>query len=192
MRSRVTRLAIAAGAGLMVLAAGSATAQAQAKPVSKAETCLVNVDTNTTRCFGTFREAVAVSTEGRITDAPLSGKDAARDRKLVDRLRVSSAASGKPATELAILYEHWNFGGKSIILNGNACQSGNGRDYVGGVHRLGGHLQLGHPRRLLDRALGRPPPDRHPPGIPRLHALCGGCDERPGQFVRPPVVGTTR
>lgn len=131
MRSRVTRLAIAAGACLMVLAAGSATAQAQPKPEAKAETCLVDVNTNTTRCFGTFREALAVSTEGRITDAPLSGKDAARDRKLVDRLRVSSVASGKASTELAILYEHWNFGGKSIILNGNACQSGNGRDYVG-------------------------------------------------------------
>ncbi|QLE70408.1 hypothetical protein FGW37_01205 [Streptomyces rectiverticillatus] len=131
MSSRVTRIAIAAGAGLLVLAAGSTTAQARTESVSGGRTCLVNVDTNSTRCFGTFREAVTASTDGRITDAPLSGKDAARDRKLVDRLRVSSAERGGLNAELAILYEHWNFGGTSIILNGGACQSGNGRDYAG-------------------------------------------------------------
>ncbi|MEU1820201.1 hypothetical protein ABZ543_34235 [Streptomyces roseifaciens] len=131
MTSRVTRIAIAAGAGLLVLAAGSTTAQARTEPLSGSKTCLVNVDTNGTRCFGTFREAVAASTEGRITDAPLFGKDAARDRTLADRLRVASAARGGLNAELAILYEHWNFGGTSIILNGGACQSGNGRDYAG-------------------------------------------------------------
>ncbi|WP_171162867.1 hypothetical protein [Streptomyces sp. I05A-00742] len=131
MSSRATRIAITAGAGLLVLAAGTATAQARPEPVSKEKSCLVNVGTGATRCFGTFREAIAASTEGRITDAPLSGKDAANDRKLADRLRKSSAESGRLNAELAILYEHWNFGGTSIILNGGACRSGNGRDYTG-------------------------------------------------------------
>ncbi|MFI1972156.1 hypothetical protein [Streptomyces cinnamoneus] len=131
MSSRVTRIAIAAGAGLLVLASGNATALAQSEPVSNARTCLVDVDTGSTQCFGTFRAAVAASTQGQITDAPVSGKDAARDRKLVDRLRESSTARKGLNAELAILYEHWNFGGTSIILNGGACQSGNGRDYAG-------------------------------------------------------------
>ncbi|MGW2597674.1 hypothetical protein [Streptomyces klenkii] len=102
MSSRVTRIAIAAGAGLLVLASGSATAQARTQPASGARTCLVNVDSGAAQCFGTCRAAVAASTEGRIADAPLPGKDAARDRKLVDRLRESSAARGKLNAELAI------------------------------------------------------------------------------------------
>ncbi|MBF6049530.1 hypothetical protein GO001_30830 [Streptomyces sp. NRRL B-1677] len=125
----MTRIAIAAGAGLLVLASGSATAQARPQPASEARTCLVNVDSGATQCFGTFRAAVAASTEGRITDAPLSGKDAARDRQLVEKPRESSSARGKLNAEPAILYEHWNFGGTSIILNGGACRTGTHQEY---------------------------------------------------------------
>ncbi|MEU7043110.1 hypothetical protein AB0A77_18890 [Streptomyces varsoviensis] len=131
MSSRTSRLAVAAGSVLLALAGGTATAHAAQQP-PEPKNCVLNVDSGSTRCFTTFREAVTFSTRGRIADAPASAKNVARDHELLDRLRGVSAGRGGLTAQLGILYKDWNYGGSSLILNGSgACANGNGRDYTG-------------------------------------------------------------
>ncbi|MBO0656329.1 hypothetical protein J1792_27215 [Streptomyces triculaminicus] len=61
----MTRIAIATGAGLLVLAPGNATAQARSGPTSEAESRVVNVDTRTTpRASGRWRIFAQTPTPG--------------------------------------------------------------------------------------------------------------------------------
>ncbi|MFE1559197.1 hypothetical protein ACFW6V_29950 [Streptomyces sp. NPDC058734] len=88
---------------------------------------MLDVDWGAMQCYGTFREAIAASTDGRITDAPLSGKRI--DQKLADRLKGSSATAGAAAVQLGVVYTDANYGGSALVLTGGSgCQSGNGRD----------------------------------------------------------------
>ncbi|MEV0278725.1 hypothetical protein AB0I22_20395 [Streptomyces sp. NPDC050610] len=130
MPSRMSRAAIAAGSVLLVTAGGTATAHAQQSPEPK--NCVLNVDSGSMRCFTTFREAIAVSTHGQVTDAPVSAQHVAHDQKLLDRLRELPTGRGGLTAQLGILYKDWNYGGGSLTLNGgSACANGNGRDYTG-------------------------------------------------------------
>lgn len=122
MPLRVTRIAVTAAAAL--LAAGTATATANA--AEPADNCVVNVDSGSKQCFTTFREAIAASTHGRITNAPLSAKNI--DQKLAERLTATSI--GTQDVQLGIVYQDSNYGGTSVTYSaGSGCQSGNGRDY---------------------------------------------------------------
>ncbi|MCS0606376.1 hypothetical protein NX794_34985 [Streptomyces sp. LP11] len=124
MFARTPRIAIAAAATLLTLGAGAATASAAPAP---ARNCVLNVDSGSEHCYSTFREAIASSTGGRITDAPLSGKHI--DQKLADRLKSSPAVKGAQAVQLGVVYTDSNYGGSTLVLNGDhACLSGNGRD----------------------------------------------------------------
>ncbi|MGY4394612.1 hypothetical protein [Streptomyces virginiae] len=79
------------------------------------------------QCYGTFREAVTASTDGRIADAPLSAKHI--DQKLADRLKDSSGIAGAEAVQLGVIYTDSNYGGSALVLTGGSgCGSGNGRD----------------------------------------------------------------
>ena len=131
---RVARLVIAAVAlALSAMAPGAARAPsgpARATTESTPTTCLVNVGTERRRCFSTFREAIAVSTHGRITNAPVSARKAARDRRLIDRLR-EPTTTGRQEVRLGILYQGRNYGGNAwVITGGSTCKIGNGRDHT--------------------------------------------------------------
>lgn len=130
MSSRILRLSIAAGTALLVVSGGTATAQATSGQQSTAtKTCLVHVESNKTQCYGSFREAIAVSTNGAISDAPLSARTAAKDKGFGKRL---AATSGKAVDRhQAVLYEDRDFYGDTAVFLGPACQNGNGRDYIG-------------------------------------------------------------
>ncbi|MEW2526272.1 hypothetical protein [Streptomyces sp. NPDC047071] len=127
MLSRTSRIALACSTALLSAALGTATANA-ATP-QPADNCVVNVENGTSQCFTTFRQAIAATTHGRITDAPLSAKDL--DQTLVERLRGSVNTRGAQDVQLGIIYEHSNYGGTSVTYSaGSGCQSGNGRDYT--------------------------------------------------------------
>ncbi|MCW5252840.1 MULTISPECIES: hypothetical protein [unclassified Streptomyces] len=124
MFSRTSRIAVATTATMLVLGAGAATASAA--PAAP-RNCVLDVDSGSTQCFGTFREAIAASTDGRITDAPLSGKHI--DRRLADRLMESPAPTGTLSVQLGVVYTDSNYGGSTLVLTGErGCLSGNGRD----------------------------------------------------------------
>ncbi|MDX2396270.1 MULTISPECIES: hypothetical protein [unclassified Streptomyces] len=123
MFARTSRIAVAAAATVLALGAGAATASAAPAP----RNCVLNVDSGSMRCYDTFQDAVTASTNGRITDAPLSAKHI--DQKLVDRLKGSSGTAGAQAVQLGVVYTDSNYGGSALVLTGgSACGSGNGRD----------------------------------------------------------------
>ncbi|MGI5350255.1 helix-turn-helix domain-containing protein [Streptomyces sp. CA-250714] len=131
---RVAGLVIAAAAlVLSALTPGAARAPsgpAQAAMETAPTTCLVNVATERRRCFSTFREAIAASTHGRITNAPVSARKAARDGRLIDRLREPTTAGGQEV-RLGILYQGRNYGGNAWVITGSSiCKTGNGRDHT--------------------------------------------------------------
>ncbi|WP_327328767.1 hypothetical protein OG735_41640 (plasmid) [Streptomyces sp. NBC_01210] len=124
MFARTSRIAIAAASTILALGTAAATANAAPAP----RNCVVNLDSGSKQCYGTFREAVAVSTHGRIADAPLSAKHI--NQKLADRLRVSSGTTGAQAVQLGVVYTDSNYGGSAMIVTADSgCQSGNGRDF---------------------------------------------------------------
>ncbi|WP_128381651.1 hypothetical protein [Streptomyces cavernae] len=108
----------------MALGTAAATANAAPAPTN----CVVNLDSDSKQCYGTFREAVAASTYGRITDAPLSAKHI--DQKLADRLKASSGTTGARSVQLGVVYTASNYGGSAMILTADrGCRNGNGRDF---------------------------------------------------------------
>ncbi|MFB6561916.1 hypothetical protein ACFCYH_24085 [Streptomyces sp. NPDC056400] len=135
MFARTSRIVIAAATTILTL--GTAAATANAAPAPK--NCVLNIDSGSMQCYDTFREAVTASTNGRITDAPLSAKHI--DQKLADRLKGSAGTAGTAGTagsagtttadavQLGVIYTDSNYGGSALVLTGGSgCQSGNGRD----------------------------------------------------------------
>ncbi|MET9609352.1 hypothetical protein ABZZ17_30535 [Streptomyces sp. NPDC006512] len=123
MFARTSRIAIAAATTILALGTGAATANAAPAP----RNCVLNIDSGSMRCYGTFQEAITASTHGRITDAPLSAKHI--DQKLADRLKASADTAGAQDAQLGVVYTDSNYGGSALVLTGGSgCQSGNGRD----------------------------------------------------------------
>ncbi|WP_344288024.1 hypothetical protein [Streptomyces synnematoformans] len=109
--------------GLSTTGANAATDQTQ-----RADNCVVNVDSGSKQCFGTFREAIAATTDGKITNAPLSAKHI--DQKLTDRLSAASHTTGAQAVQLGVVFRDSNYGGSAQVFEASSgCQSGNGRDF---------------------------------------------------------------
>ncbi|QDQ15487.1 hypothetical protein [Streptomyces spectabilis] len=128
MLSRTSRIALACSTALLSTAIGTATAHAAQPQSQPADNSVVNVETGKSQCFTTFRQAIASTTHGRITNAPLSAKDI--DQTLVERLRGTTGTRGAQDVQLGIIYEHSNYGGTSVTHSaGSGCRSGNGRDY---------------------------------------------------------------
>ncbi|MFJ3806009.1 hypothetical protein ACIPWE_06515 [Streptomyces sp. NPDC090073] len=99
----------------------------EGRPTRK-EDSVVNIDSGSKQCYDTFRVAIAESTNGRITAAPLSAKHI--DQKPADRLKASSGANAAASVQLGVVYTDSNYGGSSMTLTaGTGCQSGNGRDF---------------------------------------------------------------
>ncbi|MFE3937238.1 hypothetical protein ACFXPJ_26595, partial [Streptomyces goshikiensis] len=101
---------MAAAATTLVL--GTAAATANAAPAPK--NCVLNIDSGSMQCYGTFQEAVTASTNGRITDAPLSAKSI--DQKLANRLKGSSGTTQAEAVQLGVIYTDSNYGGSALVL----------------------------------------------------------------------------
>ncbi|WP_371648715.1 MULTISPECIES: hypothetical protein [unclassified Streptomyces] len=100
------------------------TATAQATPKTKAGShCVANVTTHKTTCYDSFRDVIAAATGGRVTDAPATPEQAAKDKKFLAELNApaTSPAGARTAGAVnkvvgAILYEDWNYGGASLTL----------------------------------------------------------------------------
>lgn len=90
MFARTSRIAIGAPA---------VTANAAPAPGPAPKNCVFNVDSGSMRRHGTFRDAVTASTDGRTTDAPLSGKHI--DRKPADRPKDPRVPPGRKACSSA-------------------------------------------------------------------------------------------
>ncbi|GHF07968.1 MULTISPECIES: hypothetical protein [Streptomyces] len=127
MRSVRTALALTLGTLATVAAATPALAQQGTAPkAAEARHCVVNVDSGARSCFGTYREAVAFSTHGRVTDAPNDTKAAALDKTLQARINGSAGARKALAAAqsdqvLATIYADKDFGGDSVNLIGSSC-----------------------------------------------------------------------
>ncbi|WP_150261554.1 hypothetical protein [Streptomyces venezuelae] len=125
MFARTSRIAIASAATILALGTGAATANAAPSPAPT--NCVLDIDSGSKQCYGTFREAITASTHGRITDAPLSAKHI--DQSLAERLKASMGPAATQSVQLGVIYADSNYGGSALVLAGaNGCQSGNGRD----------------------------------------------------------------
>ncbi|MFF6971211.1 MULTISPECIES: hypothetical protein [Streptomyces] len=123
VRTAVTGLVAAACAGVLM-----SPATAVAAPQAEREShCINNSGTQTTTCYGTFREAVAAVTGSRVTDVPTQAK-AGKDKQFINKLNASikSSAAKKGSFGAAnqanyirvILFEDANYGGSSYINYG--------------------------------------------------------------------------
>ncbi|MEI5102773.1 peptidase inhibitor family I36 protein [Streptomyces sp. PmtG] len=125
-------------ASLSMALAGTTTATAQATPKAKAGShCAADLATDKTTCYDSFREVIAAATGGRVTDAPATPQQAAKDKKFLAKLNApaSSPARARSAAAQsnmvgAILYEDWNYGGGSLTLRiPSACEDNGGWDW---------------------------------------------------------------
>ncbi|GLZ01361.1 hypothetical protein [Actinoplanes sp. NBRC 103695] len=99
MKKTWTALAIAGLAGTALVL--PATAPASAAPTGKKH-CVTNVSDETTSCYGTFRQAIASATSGRITDAPLNPADAVASKAFEKRINAITELNKAGATQLAV------------------------------------------------------------------------------------------
>lgn len=108
-------LTTAALAALTALGA-PAVAQESGSAAKVKQHCAVVLDTGKSNCFDTYREAVAFGSQGRITDAPATAKEAMADRKLQQKLTKGAGTPGLRAESqlLSTFFEHSNFGGPSV------------------------------------------------------------------------------
>jgi hypothetical protein len=98
--------------------AESATAAAP-PPASSAPHCALVAGSTTAHCFGTYRAAVAYGTGGRVTNAPVSARDAALDPAFARTMSALPAPTSAVASVLlGTEYVNANFGGASLSLFG--------------------------------------------------------------------------
>jgi hypothetical protein len=120
------RLRIIAFASVVVAAMGVASlaTPAQAQPIEKDRHCVTNASTPNapTTCYGSFTEAMAKATAGRITDAPADAQAALNDRRLQERLGATGAKKNgvgpMALAPISIMYRDVNFGGGSWVISG--------------------------------------------------------------------------
>ncbi|WP_369382984.1 peptidase inhibitor family I36 protein [Streptomyces sp. cg36] len=123
------RTAIIVASLSMALAGTAATAQATPKAKAGSH-CTADLSTHKTRCYDSFREVIAAATGGRVTDAPATPQQAAKDKKFLAELNAPANSAAQTRTALAqntvvggILYEDWNYGGSSLTLTiPSACK----------------------------------------------------------------------
>jgi len=92
MRTRNLAFASVAIAAMGIVSvatpAQAAAGRAQAAKVDRH--CVTNVENASTTCYGSFTEAVAKATDGRVTDAPAQAQTAMNDRRLDAQLNASN------------------------------------------------------------------------------------------------------
>jgi hypothetical protein len=114
---------------LVALAAAAAVAPPQAAVAGSAVKphCVVQATRGTggtPACYGTFTEAIAAATGGRINDAPATASAASRDNDLQRRLgrttRTNKNAAGQRVVPgnvlLGVEFEDINFSGRSLTV----------------------------------------------------------------------------
>lgn len=109
--------AVAAIALTAVSTPAQAASVAAGTPAQAAPThCVANVAQQKApvRCYGTFTEAIAQATGGRVTDAPRSARGALDDARLVAELDASGStkaqSSSITAVSVLISIEYWDDG----------------------------------------------------------------------------------
>ncbi|MFE5097379.1 peptidase inhibitor family I36 protein [Streptomyces sp. NPDC056638] len=121
--SSARRAAIVIASATMAIAGTTATATATPQSKTGAH-CVANLAAHKTTCYDTFREAIAVATSGRVTDAPATPEKAAKDKAFVAELNAPArsrnanvAANAQDSMVGAILYNDWNYGGGTYTLS---------------------------------------------------------------------------
>jgi hypothetical protein len=123
---------------LLVATALAATMSAAALPAQASppprEHCVMNVDNNSAKeCFESFRQAISLATNGRVTDAPESLSRTLADHQFTERMAAEAARgplipnSGAPAASgivVMIGYDQTFFGGSSYIFTINSTCAG--------------------------------------------------------------------
>ncbi|MFE2042639.1 hypothetical protein ACFXAZ_17265 [Streptomyces sp. NPDC059477] len=117
MRNRMIAAATA------VAAMGIALTAAPTQAAENSRHCVVNVSTGAESCYTSFTDAIAKSTEGRITDAPDDSRAAVNDTRLVNRLNerttTKSDTGAAASAPISIMYKNADFGGDSLIYVGD-------------------------------------------------------------------------
>jgi hypothetical protein len=107
----------------------SATAAA-APPATATPHCALGAGSSTLRCFSTYRAAIAYGTQGRVTDAPLTGAAAALDPRFATEMAALPAVTPKASVLLGTEYANANFGGASLNLFGSGgCDNSSDVDF---------------------------------------------------------------
>lgn len=81
---------------------------------TQSDTCVSNVSTHETSCFGNFTNAVEFVTNGLVTDAPVSASQAFNEGDLAARIEAAAGARSATPTPgssflLSIHYQHESF-----------------------------------------------------------------------------------
>lgn len=87
-----------------------------------AKSCVTNATTGETACFDTFTDAIAMATDGRITDAPANASAYATDAAL--RARIDQIDVARPQTSfvLGTIFKDANWRGDAFTYVGShAC-----------------------------------------------------------------------
>lgn len=137
---RAAAVTFTVACGLAVLPA--AAPAGNAAPGANGQHCVAGMDGAGQQCFDTFTEAVAVATDGRITDAPASARAAATDESFRAEVAAGArAASGSGARSpagaraaadiiLGTFFEHEDYGGATFTVYGDGLCTKDGKvDY---------------------------------------------------------------
>ena len=117
--------------GALALALAGFTAPEPGEPADGGPHCVVSLTNGDTRCFPTFRLAVAYATGGRITDAP-EATDAV-DLDSAFTARVDALAEDPLADDVLIGTAWWDrdYGGRSVNFTATSgCDSSPDRDWL--------------------------------------------------------------
>ncbi|WP_020523730.1 hypothetical protein [Catelliglobosispora koreensis] len=107
MHTRTTLRSAAAALGLALVTLGLTAAPAQAKPGPTGHCVVALSDGKAMSCFGTFTEAIAFATNGRVADAPATTENlgASFDAKIEASNRAAAAGPTPQAVTLSIEHE---------------------------------------------------------------------------------------
>jgi hypothetical protein len=129
MERRTGLTIIALSASLAAACGGAEPSDEPSGNISAQEgykSCVMNLTTNESSCFGTFTEAMFFATKGRITDAPPMAKF--MDESFAARVNVRAEIRGEqPITPdftpvIGWVYHNW-WGGTDWAFLGSACDA---------------------------------------------------------------------
>lgn len=136
---RAAAVTFTVACGLAVL---PAAAPAGAEASEAGEHCIGGLNGEAQQCFDTFTEAVAVATDGQVTDAPASARAAATDAGFKAELRAGAETAAKSGAQGAsraqamgdiiqgTFFEHEDYGGATFTVYGDGlCEKDGWVDY---------------------------------------------------------------
>jgi hypothetical protein len=82
--------------------------------------CAVNVSNNSMKCFSSFKEAIALATGGKVTNAPTSAAEATADASFAAAVNAADDVSAATNTLIGVEWWNKNYSGNDLDFYGTS------------------------------------------------------------------------